>query len=90
MLSTPMAQQALTAFALELDSIFRPPGHLDRDRAEEVVMVFTKELYARFPVVVIDEQLAEGGALGCIQRTNPGSKFNIRDHYIHVNAAVSG
>lgn len=93
MLSTPMAQQALTTFALELDSILpRPASHtqyLDRACAGEFVRLFLRKLYTRFPVVVIDEQLADGGALGFIQRNGPEFDFDTRHHYIHVNAAVS-
>lgn len=93
LLSTPMAQQALTTFALELDSIFPRPAyytrHLDRARAGEVVRLFLRKLNTRFPVVVIDEQLGDGGALGFIQRTGPEFDFETRHHYIHVNAAVS-
>jgi hypothetical protein len=92
MLSTPMAQHALTVFALELDSFLpqHASRHLDRARPREFVSLFLSKLNARFPVVVIDEQLAEGGSLGFVQRNGPELDFDTRHQYIHVNATVSG
>lgn len=92
MLSTRRAQQALTCLALELDTTILPHDlpirHMDHDRAANGVILFLHQLYDRFPVVVVNESLADGGALGYHERLGPANSFDPRDHSIHVNAAV--
>lgn len=92
MLSTPMAQQALTCLALELDTTIipleLPVRRMDHNRAANGVRLFLLKLYDRFPVVVVNESLADGGALGYHERLGPDNSFDLRDHSIHVNAAV--
>jgi len=96
MLSTPMAQQALTLFAFELDRILARPAHstgfrnLSRAHAGEVVRIFLSKLHSRFPVVIIDQQLPDHGALGYMRRGGSDNDFDPRHHNIHVNAKVGG
>lgn len=92
MLSTRRAQQALTCLALELDTTILPLNlpirHMDHNCAANGVRLFLEKLYDRFPVVVVNESLADGCALGYHERLGPDNDFDPRNHSIHVNAAV--